>query len=87
MELSQQINEKLKVFAPLSVEILDESGLHIGHAGAKGGGSHFQLNIVSHHFSGKSRVERHRMIYAALGTLMQHAIHALAINARNPDEL
>lgn len=87
MDLSQQINEQLKALTPESVEILDESGKHIGHAGARGGGSHFQLNIVSAHFSGKSRVDRHRMIYTALGPLMQHAIHALAINARTPDEL
>ena len=87
MDLSRQISEHLKTLAPQSLEILDESGHHVGHEGAKGGGSHFQLNIVSQHFSGKGRIERHRMIYAALGPLMQHAIHALAINARTPDEL
>jgi BolA protein len=87
MDLAQRITSGLSVLAPESVELLDESGRHIGHAGARDGGSHFRLDIVSRQFAGKSRLERHRMVYRALGPLMQREIHALAINARTPDEL
>ena len=77
----------LAPLAPESMELFDESGRHIGHEGARDGGSHFRLDIVSRRFAGKSRLERHRMVYQALGALMQREIHALAINARTPDEL
>ena len=87
VNLVQRINEHLACLSPVSIELFDESGSHIGHEGAKGGGSHFRLDIVSGHFAGKSRLERHRMIYHCLGDLMHREIHALAINARTPDEL
>ena len=87
MNLVQRINEHLAGLSPESIELFDESGSHIGHEGAKGGGSHFRLDIVSGHFAGKTRLERHRMIYDCLGDLMRLEIHALAINARTPDEL
>ena len=87
MDLSQRIARELAALAPESMELLDESGNHIGHEGAKNGGSHFRLDIVSRQFAGKSRLERHRMVYRALAALMQREIHALAINARTPDEL
>jgi BolA protein len=87
MNLVQRINEHLATLGPEAIELFDESGNHIGHEGAKGGGSHFRLDIVSRHFAGKSRLERHRMIYDCLRDLMQREIHALAINARTPDEL
>jgi BolA protein len=87
MELSAEIRERLAALEPLSVELLDESGRHAGHAGAAAGGSHFQLVIVSQRFAGKNKLARHRMVYAALGPLMQREIHALALQALAPDEL
>ncbi|MCW5575447.1 MAG: BolA family transcriptional regulator [Burkholderiales bacterium] len=81
------IQEKLATLTPESVEILDESGLHVGHAGARDGGGHYQLVIVSGAFSGQPLQARHRMVYAALGTLMHREIHALAIKAYAPDEI
>jgi BolA protein len=87
MELSARIRERLSALEPLSVELLDESGRHVGHAGAAAGGSHFRVVIVSPRFAGVDPLERHRMVYAALGTLMRREIHALAIQAFAPDEL
>jgi stress-induced morphogen len=87
MELASEIRERLSSLEPLSVELLDESGRHVGHAGAAAGGSHFRLVVVSPRFAGLGKLERHRMIYAALGTLMHREIHALAIQASAPDEL
>ena len=87
MDLAATIRERLACLDPVSVELQDESGRHAGHEGARSGGSHFRLAIVSGRFSGKNKLERHRMIYAALGTLMHREIHALAINAQAPDEL
>lgn len=80
-----QIRERLASLAPESLELLDESGLHVGHPGAKGGG-HYRLTIVSPRFAGQPRVARHRMVYAALQPLMQHDIHALALNTLAPGE-
>ena len=71
---------------PESIEIIDESHKHAGHEGAKGGGGHFIVNIVADSFRDKSLIQRHRMIYDALGDAMQSEIHALSINARTPDE-
>ena len=66
---------------------MDESEAHRGHAGYRAGGNtHWRLTIVAPAFAGKPTVARHRMVYQALGDLMQHPIHALAINARAPDE-
>jgi BolA protein len=87
MELSAAIRERLAALEPQSLELLDESGRHAGHAGAAAGGSHFRLVIVSQHFAGKDKLARHRMVYAALGPLMQREIHALALQALAPDEL
>jgi len=87
MELSERIRERLAVLEPQSVELLDESGRHVGHAGAAAGGSHFRLVVVSPRFAGRDKLARHRMIYDALGTLMRQEIHALAIQALAPDEL
>jgi BolA family transcriptional regulator, general stress-responsive regulator len=85
--IAAAMREKLAALAPESVEILDESGLHVGHAGARDGGGHYQLIIVSVAFSGKALQVRHRMVYDALGTLMHKDIHALAIKAYAPDEI
>ena len=81
------IEEKLAVLSPDSVELIDDSEQHAGHAGAQAGGGHFQLIIVSPLFEGKSAQARHRMIHAALGTLLEREIHALTIKAYTPDEI
>lgn len=65
--------------APEHLEVLDESHLHVGHAGARDGRGHFRVRIESSALSGKPRLARHRMIYAALGDMMETDIHALAI--------
>lgn len=73
--------------APSELDLVDESARHAGHAGARPQGeSHFRVAIVSASFAGKSRLERQRMVYAALGDLLQTDIHALAITALTPDE-
>ena len=86
MNVAHSIEQKLAGLQPKRLELADDSALHAGHAGAKGGGGHYRLLIVSQQFSGMSTVARHRMIYAALGPMMQQQIHALAIRAYAPDE-
>jgi BolA protein len=72
---------------PTRIELVDDSEQHRGHGGYNPAGeSHFSLMIESPAFSGKSRVERQRMIYAALGELMENRVHALSIRASAPDE-
>lgn len=87
MSVEQQIRARLAALEPLALELVDESAQHVGHAGAQpGGNTHWRLSIVSRAFLGKPVVARHRMVYQALGELMQDPIHALAIQARAPDE-
>ena len=81
------IRERLAILAPQQLEILDESHKHAGHAGARSGGGHFNLTIVSNIFDGKGLLQRHRMVYDALGSAMQTDIHALTIKALTPEEL
>jgi len=81
------IKEKLTTaLAPTHLDIIDESHKHAGHAGAQAGGGHFIVTIVSPQFTEKSLIERHRMVYDAIGELMNTAIHALSINAQTPEE-
>lgn len=80
------IRERMQVLEPLRLEIIDESHLHAGHAGARDGGGHYRLSIVSPRFAGKRTMERHRLVYDAAGDLMQQRIHALSITAKAPDE-
>ena len=87
MSTAASMRERLAALAPESLEIADESAKHAGHQGAKGGGGHYALTIVSPRFDGQTTVARHRMIYAALGDLMQREIHALSIRAYSPGEL
>jgi BolA family transcriptional regulator, general stress-responsive regulator len=83
----EQIEVALRAaFAPLELEIEDESHKHRGHAGAADGRGHFRVHIVAAAFAGKPSVQRHRMVYAALGDQMKTDIHALAIRAETPDE-
>lgn len=71
---------------PVNLDIRDDSAKHAGHAQA-GGGGHFHADIVSDAFAGQTLVQRHRMVYAALGDLMESEIHAFSMSAKTPDEL
>jgi len=82
-----QIRARLASLEPVQIEVIDESHKHAGHAGARDGGGHYVLRIVSPRFAGKNTVARHRMIYSALGELMKREIHALTIQAYTPDEI
>ena len=87
MNLAAEIKQRLAALEPVSLDLVDESEGHRGHAGYReGGGTHWRLAIVSARFSGQPVVARHRMVYQALGNLMQNPIHALAITARTPEE-
>lgn len=82
-----QMTALLDALQPTKIEIIDDSHKHAGHAGARAGGGHYRLNIVSALFAGKPTVARHRMIYSALGEMMKHDIHALHITAFAPEEI
>ena len=88
MRVQDHITNKLtEAFAPESLQVIDESHRHEGHAGHRPGGeTHFRVDIVSKAFGGKSRIERHRMINAALSAELAGGVHALAIQARAPGE-
>jgi BolA family transcriptional regulator, general stress-responsive regulator len=74
-----------QALAPLSVDVIDDSARHAGHAGAREGG-HYQVTLVAAAFAGRPQLERHRMVYSALAPLMGHGIHALSIVAHAPGE-
>ncbi len=87
--MSQEIQNRLRLaLDPIVLELEDESARHAGHLGARErpGAGHYNLFIVSAAFEGKSRIARHRLVYEALGELMQKAIHAVKIDARAPSE-
>jgi len=85
--IAGEIRTRLAALEPTELDLVDESEQHRGHAGYREGGStHWRLAIVSPRFAGKTVVARHRMVYEALGSLMQNPIHALAITARAPEE-
>lgn len=88
MSVASAIAKKLnKALSPLSLEVNDDSSHHAGHAGSRAvGESHFSLRIVSSAFAGKSRVERQRMVYAALADEFAAGLHALAMKTLTPDE-
>jgi BolA protein len=85
--MEETIRGRLAALAPESLEVFDDSHEHAGHAGARGGGGHYQLVIVSKQFQGKPAVARHRLVYQALSDLMPGRIHALAIRAYTPEEM
>lgn len=68
------------------IEVIDDSHLHAGHAGAREGKGHFRVRIVSDEFGGLPALQRHQLVYRSLGDLMQTDIHALSITALTPDE-
>jgi len=73
-------------FTPAEILVKDQSHLHKGHAGARDGMGHFEVRIVADAFAGKSRIERHRMVFGALQDMMQSDIHALSVHALAPNE-
>lgn len=68
------------------VEVIDDSRLHVGHAGAREGKGHFRVRIVSQGFAGLRPIQRHQLVYRALGAMMHTDIHALGVSALTPDE-
>ncbi|MEY3861990.1 MAG: hypothetical protein RIR60_356 [Pseudomonadota bacterium] len=86
MNLSDLIKQRLQALEPQELILQDDSALHVGHAGNKGGG-HFSLRISSAHFSGKSQVMCHRLVYSQLADLIPNKIHALSIHATVPHGL
>jgi BolA family transcriptional regulator, general stress-responsive regulator len=88
MTFHDRITERLTaVFAPAELVVTDESALHAGHSGARPEGeTHFRVRIVSQAFTGMSRVERQRRIYAVLAEELRERVHALALTALTPEE-
>lgn len=84
--LSETMRAQLAVLDPVRLDIRDTSARHAGHVSEHGGSGHFAMTIVSARFAGKRMMERHRMVYDALGTLMKRDIHALSIEAKTPEE-
>jgi BolA protein len=84
--LVELIQQRLQALEPSDLIITDDSALHAGHAGNRGGG-HFSLSLTSSHFSGKSQIMRHRLIYQQLADLIPKQIHALSITAHAPQDL
>ncbi len=91
MESSYRI-EKIRLaiessLKPSSLDIIDQSHRHAGHVGARDGRGHFDVRVVSELFKGKLPLARHRLVFAAVGNLMETDIHALSIKALSPDEV
>jgi BolA protein len=86
MSVIDEMRTRLAVLDPVDVMIIDDSEKHTGHAEARSGGGHFRLAIVSPRFTGLKTMERHRLVYDALGPLMKREIHAVSIAAKTPDE-
>jgi BolA protein len=89
MTVAEDIRDKLaKAFAPERLTVVDESHLHIGHAGARPGGeSHFRVEIVSQQFAGEPRVARQRRVYTVLAAELAGPVHALSVRALAPGEV
>jgi BolA protein len=87
LNVAAEIHARLAALEPESIDLRDESGEHLGHEGARSGGGHYRLTIVSARFAGRSPVQRHRLVYEALGPLMRREIHALALHAYAPGEI
>ncbi len=82
----EAMRSQLAVLHPIHLDIVDESHRHAGHAGARAGGGHYVLRIVSENFSGSHTMARHRMIYSALAEMLKCEIHALTLYTHTPDE-
>lgn len=83
----ERMTTRLQALAPAQLRIDDDSALHAGHEGAKSGGGHYRLHLVSARFLGLSRVARHRLVYDVLADLMRRDVHALTMTLLAPDEL
>jgi BolA family transcriptional regulator, general stress-responsive regulator len=84
----ERIRARLEeALAPEELSVEDESHLHAGHAGARTGRGHFRVRIVSQSFEGRKPLQRHRLVYDALGEMMHEDIHALSIEAYAPAEM
>ena len=83
-KLRSRLQEAL---APEELEIIDETAKHAGHAGAASGGGHYLLHIVADAFEGKSPIQRHRLVFDAVGDMMHTDIHALSSQAKTPGDL
>jgi BolA protein len=86
IDVATTLRARLADLAPVELEIHDDSAEHAGHAGATGGVGHFSLLIVSKAFRGQPRLERHQSIFARVGDLLPHPVHALSIRALTPEE-
>jgi BolA protein len=86
MSVAEQIHQRLATLAPEQIDLIDDSAKHAGHAGARDGGGHYRLRIVAPAFAGLRIMQRHRLVYDALGPLMKREIHALSIEAFAPGE-
>lgn len=86
MNTIEAMRERLATLTPTTIEIGDDSALHAGHAGARAGGGHYRLTIVSPRFAGCSTMQRHRLVYDALAPMLKQEIHALSITAKTPEE-
>lgn len=85
MTTAQRIERTLRDALDASeVRVEDESAHHVGHAGAAAGGGHYRVTVVSPRFEGKTQVQRHRLVYAALGDAMGSTIHALTLTTLTP---
>ena len=82
----ERMRERLQSLQPSSLAIEDDSAKHAGHEGAKGGGGHYRLRLVSRRFAGLPRVARHRLVYDSLGSMMQREVHALSLVLQTPEE-
>jgi BolA family transcriptional regulator, general stress-responsive regulator len=82
----ERIRAALQALQPLALEVRDDSHKHAGHEGARDGRGHFSVDIVSDAFAGLGPLARHRLVYAAVGEMMQSDIHALQVRARTPAE-
>lgn len=82
-----RIEQRLRAaLDPEDLDVEDDSAAHAGHPGAAGGGGHFNVLVVSRQFAGKNPLQRHRLVYEALGDMMLRDIHALSIRALTPEE-
>ena len=76
-----------ETFSPIEIEVLDESHRHVGHLGARSGKGHFKLTIISKRFEGLPMIQRQRLVYRALASLMETDIHALSMSTLTPSEI
>jgi BolA protein len=83
---AERLRSRLQQLDPQRIDIIDDSARHAGHEGAKSGGGHYQLTLVSERFRGLPRLARHRLVYDAAGDLMQREIHALTMVLQTPEE-